>query len=111
MKQLRCSQWKWLAALLVTLFIFTACASAGRYFPESAVRKIEIGETSREEVRSMFGTPWRTGIEDGKETWTYGHYRYHPFRGSDSSDLVVRFDDRGIVSSYSYSATNPELKR
>lgn len=96
--------------LLVTLLLAASCATAGRNFPESAVKEIAIGTTTREEVRSIFGPPWRTGLEDGQETWTYGHYRYRPFQGSESSDLIVRFDDQGRVSSYSYSATNPELQ-
>lgn len=53
----------------------------------------------------MFGEPWRTGIEDGKRTWTYAHYRYSLFGPEQTRDLLVRFDDEGNVVSYSYNTT------
>lgn len=93
---------------LVMILTVTACATAGKSFPVTAVKDIKIGETTKKDIRSMFGNPWRTGLEDGQETWTYGQYRYSPFKGSESSDLVVRFDNAGKVGSYSYSTTNPD---
>jgi hypothetical protein len=54
------------------------------------------------------GLPWRTGVEDGLETWTYGHYRYSAFSASRTRDLVLRFDERVVVVSYTYSTTDPQ---
>ncbi|MGW8313533.1 MAG: outer membrane protein assembly factor BamE domain-containing protein [Desulfuromonadales bacterium] len=82
----------------------TGCMpSMGRPFPVQQVRKIEIGKTTQAEIRQMFGDPWRTGIEDGKRTWTYGEYSTGYTR-----DLVIRFDDRNVVRSYSFSSSLPE---
>ena len=82
----------------------TGCMpSAGRPFPVQQVRKIEINKTTQAEIRQMFGDPWRTGLEDGKRTWTYGEYST-----SYSRDLVIRFDDRNVVKSYSFSSSLPE---
>ncbi|CCG97203.1 hypothetical protein MARHY3749 [Marinobacter nauticus ATCC 49840] len=53
----------------------------------------------------MFGEPWRTGIEDGKRTWTYGKYRWSAFGDDETTDLVVRFNNDGTVSSYVYNTT------
>jgi hypothetical protein len=53
----------------------------------------------------MFGSPWRVGIEDGRRTWTYGKYRYRLFSETSTQDLVVRFDDKGIVVSYTFNTT------
>lgn len=77
-------------------------------FPEESVRDIRIGTTTKQDVLDTFGQPWRTGLEDGRETWTYGSYRYRAFQESVSSDLVIRFNQEGVVISYSYSTTNPK---
>jgi len=90
------------ALALVTL---TACAQVGKPFPEQNVLAIKKGVTNKEEVRRLFGEPWRTGYEDGQQTWTYGNYKYTVLGQKENSDLVVRFNEQGIVSSYSYSAT------
>lgn len=97
-----------LGTILITL---TSCATVGREFPVDPVAKIKIGETTQEEIQHMFGQPWRTGIEDGLRTWTYGHYRYAIFGSNQTRDLVVRFDLQGKrVISYSFSSTNEEDK-
>lgn len=92
-------------ALLAALSLpFSGCMpSVGRPFPVKQVRQLEIGATTKVEVRQMFGDPWRTGIEDGFRTWTYGEYSVKMSR-----DLVIRFDDKDIVKSYSFSSSYPE---
>jgi hypothetical protein len=77
--------------------------SVGKPFPVNQVRQIEIGTTSKIDVRQMFGDPWRTGLEDGFKTWTYGEYSVN-----NSRDLVIRFDEKGLVKSYSFSSSFPE---
>ena len=93
--------------LLVLSLCFTSCATVGRDFPSDQVTAIKIHETTRDEIQTMFGEPWRIGIEDGQPTWTYGKYRYSLFSEAKTQDLIIRFDDKGIVASYSYNATNP----
>lgn len=96
---------------LTTLMLFavlslpaTGCMpSVGRPFPVKQVRQIEIDKTTKMEIRQMFGEPWRTGLEDGKRTWTYGEYSTNITR-----DLVIRFDDQNVVQSYSFSSSVPE---
>ncbi len=95
---------KWL--LLITLLSIMACATAGRDFPSTRVPDIETGKTTKNEIRSVFGSPWRVGLEDGEQTWTYGRYRYKLFGSSSTKDLVVRFNDQNIVSSYSFNTTD-----
>jgi len=91
--------------LLATLSLpFTGCMpSVGRPFPVQQVRQIEIGTTTKTEVRQMFGDPWRTGIEDGFRTYTYGEYSVKMSR-----DLLIRFDDKDVVKSYSFSSSFPQ---
>jgi len=98
--------------LLITVLLlaalsmpFTGCMPSmmGRPFPVQQVPKIELHKTTKTEIRQMFGEPWRTGLEDGKRTWTYGEYST-----SYSRDLVIRFDDDNTVRSYSFSSSRPE---
>jgi len=84
------------------------CASIGGEFPAERVPDIEIGRTTRSEILEMFGSPWRTGVEDGELKWTYGRYRVSLFGGGSATDLAVRFDDSGLVSSYSFNTSEPD---
>lgn len=93
-------------ALLMALLSlpFAGCMpSVGNPFPVNQVRQIEIGKTTRTDIRQMFGAPWRTGIEDGDKTWTYGEYTLKMTR-----DLVIRFNEQDVVKSYSFSSSFPE---
>jgi len=88
--------------------ILTGCAVVGRDFPAAEVSNIQIGKTSQDEIRNMFGSPWRVGIEDGQRTWTYGKYRYVLFSEKSAKDLVIRFDAQSLVASYTFSTTEHE---
>ena len=90
-----------LAAL--SLPLISCMPSIGRPFPVYQVRQIEIDKTTKAEIRQMFGDPWRTGLEDGFRTWTYGEYSMKMTR-----DLVIRFNDQDVVKSYSFSSSYPE---
>lgn len=89
----------------ITALLLAGCATIGAPFPSEHVEQLEVGKTSRAEVRDMFGAPWRTGLEDGQPTWTYGNYRWSAFGEDRTEDLVVRFDGDGVVRSYTYNTT------
>jgi hypothetical protein len=93
------------------LLLAVGCATVGRDFSTSGVAAIRIGETTKTDARALFGNPWRTGVEDGRETWTYGHYRYSLFGPAQTRDLVLRFDKEGRVLSYTFNSTYPEDAR
>lgn len=96
-----------LFCLFVALFaVLPGCATVGRDFPVTAVSSIEIGKTTQREILSIFGAPWRTGIEDGQTVWTYGSYHYALFSEKKARDLVIRFDNRDVVASYTFSTTD-----
>ncbi len=92
-----------LSAILI--LFFSGCATIGKDFPANKVSKIEIGMTTQNEIRTMFGSPWRIGIEDGQRTWTYGNYSYGLFVEKKAKDLVIRFDEKNVVASYTFSTT------
>ena len=94
--------------LLALTMTIGGCITLGREFPVDAISKIQKGKTTRTEIDQLFGSPWRTGVDDGMRTWTYAHYRYSLFGESKTRDLVIRFDDKGIVASYTFNSTYPE---
>jgi len=101
---------KSLLLALILGMLLTACASVGKPYPEHKVSEIQVGETTREQIEEMFGAPWRTGLESGKTTWTYGHYRYSLFSDDRTSDLVVRYDEHNRVESYTYNRTTADAQ-
>lgn len=96
---------KALMALFISGGLLAGCATVGQDFATHNVEEIKIGETTRDDIQEMFGDPWRTGVEDGKRTWSYGKYRYSLFDDAETTDLVVRFNEDGTVSSYVYNTT------
>ena len=87
----------------LVMVAMVGCATVGKDFATHNVDQIQIGETTRADIQEMFGEPWRTGIEDGKRTWTYGKYKWSAFGEAETTDLVVRFNQDGTVSSYVYN--------
>lgn len=83
----------------------TGCFTVGQEFAASRVPEIKIGQSRKQDISELFGTPWRSGLEDGRPTWTYGIYKYSLFGGDDTQDLLIRFDPQGIVRSYTFSST------
>ena len=100
----------WIAALgvLTWIVLLAGCATIGQEFNVAAVDQIVIGQTTRADVERMFGSPWRVGVEDGNPTWTYGHYKYKLFGRAKTRDLVIRFDDRNVVRSFTFNTTERE---
>jgi outer membrane protein assembly factor BamE (lipoprotein component of BamABCDE complex) len=93
------------AGMIVAVLFLSACATVGKDFPSGKVDEIKIGKTTQAEIEAMFGKPWRTGIEDGYVTWTYGKYKYSAFSQTQTKDLVVRFDANKVVRSYTFNTT------
>lgn len=96
---------RWSLAALAVAALLSGCANVGREFAAGRVGEIEIGKTTREEVRQLFGAPWRVGSEDGRQTWSYGRYQYRLIGENDSQDLVIRFNKDGTVGSYTFNTT------
>jgi len=92
------------------LLILAGCVSAGKDFNVHMVPQIKLHHTTRAQIEQMFGPPWRTGVEDGKQTWSYGSYKYG-ISDTQSRDLVVRFDSHGTVVSYTFNSSYPEDKQ
>jgi hypothetical protein len=96
-----------ISSFIIVLLFFTiaGCFTVGHDFPVDQVSIIKIGKTTQEDIRSMFGSPWRVGLEDGQRTWTYGKYIYSAFSEAKTQDLVIRFNDQGKVASFTFNTT------
>ncbi|MDD2465347.1 MAG: hypothetical protein PHI97_15225 [Desulfobulbus sp.] len=87
--------------------LLVGCLSAGKDFNVHMVPQIELHQTTREQIEQMFGPPWRTGVEDGRPTWSYGTYKTG-IGDTLSRDLVIRFDVNNTVASYTFNSNFPE---
>jgi hypothetical protein len=96
---------QWAAVAAAAMLGSAGCASIGFEFPAERVTEIRVGETTQTQVLAMFGDPWRIGVEDGQKKWTWGRYKFRMFGREDVKDLSVLFDERNVVSSYSYEST------
>ncbi|MDO9169711.1 MAG: outer membrane protein assembly factor BamE [Methylobacter sp.] len=97
---------KTLGGLVVIMILLTSgCATVGHEFPASQVATIKIGQTTQNDIYTTFGSPWRTGLDNGMKTWTYGNYYYSLFSDGSTEDLVIKFDNRGVVASFVFNTT------
>ena len=119
--------------LLVSAFVVVAmagCASQGvqQLKEENATTvssKIIKGTSTKEEVRQAFGDPTETSFTDnGNELWRY-KYSHSTSKAQnftpvinlfasgadvDKKELVVFFDDKGIVKNYSMQSSKEQVK-
>ena len=97
-----------LALILISMMIMfvSGCITLGKDFPEANVSSVTIGVTTKNEIRRLFGSPWLSGVQDGQPAWTYGSYDYSLFGERKAKDLVVKFDDKAQVSSFTFSTTD-----
>jgi hypothetical protein len=109
---------RWIAIL--SALVLAACSAVPENSPqretrESINQKITKGKTTKADVKSMFGEPVSTtSKERGAEEWRYkmassssstvkipGFEKFFDSSTDKDRTLLVDFDRRGIVSSYS----------
>jgi hypothetical protein len=95
----------WRGFALALFLSASGCATVGHEFPAGQVQAIRIGESTQNEILASFGNPYRKGIDNGLKTWTYANYVYKLVGESETEDLVIKFDKKGVVSSYSYNSS------
>jgi len=93
------------ALTVMMILLSSGCATVGHEFPAGQVSTIKIGETTQNDIYTTFGAPWRTGLDNGMKTWTYGNYYYSLFSDGSTEDLVIKFYNRGIVASFVFNTT------
>ncbi len=96
-----------LAAVVFPLLLGTAgCITNGDNF-RSDVSWIKAGQTKQADAKMIMGEPYSVGNAGGKQTWTYGFYRYKLFGKSLQKELKLYWNPDGTVSSYSYNSSFP----
>jgi hypothetical protein len=96
-----------LATIILTIF-FSGCATVGGNFDESLYANIVKGTTTHKEVQSMFGSPFKKGIQNGYPVWTY-EYNYVNTLGSDIiKDMIIVFEKNGVVKSHQLMTNTPK---
>lgn len=94
--------------LLLVLFFAASCGTAGKNFDESLYENIATGTTSQNEIHSMFGTPFKKGVQNGFSVWTYEYNYYNSLGNNIMKDMVIVFDQRGIVKSHQMMTNQAE---
>lgn len=97
-----------LVSLGSIILLCAGCVSVGEEFRTPTADMIKNGVTTRSELLQLFGSPTQVGIEDGDQTWTWAYVRAGGFSRTLSKELQVKFTERGIVKSYSYTSSLPE---
>lgn len=90
------------------VFLLAGCVSVGAEFSTPTAEMIKNDVTTRAELLQRFGSPTQVGIENGDQTWTWLHVRAGVMGRTLSKALHVKFNERGVVKSYSYTSSLPE---
>ena len=53
------------------------CGTIGNNFNASKAKNIVNGISTPEDIKIMFGEPFKTGVQNGQPIWVYEHNRYH----------------------------------
>ncbi|MCP3718940.1 outer membrane protein assembly factor BamE [Paraburkholderia sp. CNPSo 3281] len=122
--------YKNIATGLIVAVVLGGCASAGvqQLKDESATtvgEKITKGKSTKDDVRATFGDPTETSFTDsGNEIWRY-RYSHSTAKGInfvplanifmsgqdvDKKELVVFFDDKGVVKNFAMQSSKEEVK-
>ncbi|MFQ5483146.1 MAG: outer membrane protein assembly factor BamE [Nitrospinaceae bacterium] len=94
-----------LAILIIGAWLLAGCGTVGKEFDMALTKAVVNGQTTKQEVRSMFGKPFKTGIQNGEEIWIYERSQYSVMGNDFSKNLIVVFNPQGIVSSHQIMAS------
>lgn len=93
--------------LLAILLAFSACANVGANFDATRANQIQNGKTTLQDVETLLGSPYKRGIQNGNQVWTYEYDQYRALGEKSSKDLAIVFDDKGVVKSHHIMSSQP----
>ena len=94
--------------LLSGFLLAYGCGTAGKNFGESLYKNIVTGTTTQKEIHTMFGSPFKKGVQNGYSVWTYEYNFYNSLGNNITKDMVIVFDHRGVVKSHQMMTNQPE---
>jgi len=102
---------RFLGALLIAALL-AGCGGLtfGREFPSPTKEMLVTGKTGKSELLRFFGEPHQVGLDTGDPTWAWT-YASVASGHELTKQLTVRFDERGLVKSYSFTSNFPEDMR
>ncbi len=97
--------------LVSALLGLTSCATVGKPIEFGGPETITVGSTTKNDIYQQYGEPFRVGFDNGNLKWTYGYYKVRMFGDTDTQDLAITFDKKGLVKDYTYSSSVPIEKK
>ncbi len=94
-------------SLLIGSLAVAGCGTGGKKFEEANFDNIVNGSTSKKEVETMFGMPFKKGWQNGREMWIYEYNKYRMIGQDTSKDMVILFDESGLVKSHKFMTSQP----
>lgn len=96
------------AGICLALVMFLGgCGTIGQNFNYDNVGKIVKNQTTKEEIRRLFGPPISKGMENGRDRWTYQYSKKYVGGKDYNKELVLIFDDNGKVLAFSHESNFP----
>lgn len=92
------------------LIALSGCITIGSPFDSDDFSWITRNKTTKDDVYDELGEPFRTGVDSGKQTWTYGYYKYTLFGSTRTKDIIIYFNNNGTVDSYVFNTGFPDEK-
>ncbi len=94
--------WFGFAGLLSGFLLISGCGTTGKEFDETRVENIVNGTTTQDQVEELFGPPFKKGVLNGRPIWVYEYNKYMALGDDTSKDLVIVFEDTGVVRSHQF---------
>ncbi|MBC8285365.1 MAG: outer membrane protein assembly factor BamE [Nitrospinae bacterium] len=96
-----------LTGMFLAIFL-SACGTVGKNFDESLYANIAKGTTNQKDIHTMFGPPFKKGIQNGHSVWTYEYNYVNSFGTDIIKDMIIVFDKNGVVKSHQLMTSAPE---
>ena len=96
-----------LFVLITCMAVMSGCGSVGKDFDIEMAQTIQNGKTTQSDIKKMFGSPFKTGVQNGNPVWVYEKNVYRALGKDSSKSLIVEFDHKGIVTGHQIMVDEP----
>ncbi|MDH0892747.1 MULTISPECIES: hypothetical protein [unclassified Pseudomonas] len=101
-----------IVTVLLTALLTTGCATSGLKISQAQMDKIVAGQTTRDEMISIFGPPTSETVgADGNKILAWGYARVDFLITTDKQGMAVFLGPDGTVSSYNRQGSTPPASK